>query len=295
MFGLHDQILDILDAEFDQLATLKQTASRYKWIINNSDDPVEKQLASVEFDKLNTQIQLIESGYREAKYIHCTEKILEEYNKIINQPIKVDFMGNRIFDQSERKQTIISEFYNIAKDYINIEPVEGQSRSMLCEECRVDLQREDDFLFVCPMCGFAVKHFASIASYQENNRINVAQRYVYDKRSHFGDSIKKFQAKQNTTISDDIYRDLWEKLASHDIPIERLNKSHLYEFLKLTGHSDHYEDITLIFCEMTKRPAPDISHLEQKLFSLFDEVDPVYERVKPLGRVNFFKWTICII
>lgn len=115
----------------------------------------------------------------------------------------------------------------------------------------------------------------------------MAQRYVYDKKSHFGDSIKKFQAKQNTTISNDIYNDIWDKIHSHDIPIERLNKNHLYEFLKLTGHSDHYEDITLIYCEITKSEAPDISHLEQQLYTLFDQVDPIYERVKPPGRTNF--------
>lgn len=287
IFELHNQILTLFETEFAQLSTLKQQSQRYEWIYENSDNEVEQQLANTELKKLTTQINLIESGFREAKYIHSTEKILEEFSEILDQPIRVDFMGNRVFDQYDRKQAIFIDFLNIAKDYIPVQPVEGQKRSMLCDDCRVELQREDDFLFVCPLCGFAVKHFASVASYQENNRINVAQRYVYDKRAHFGDSIKKFQAKQNTTVSDQVYQDLWEKLRSHDIPITHLTKDHLYEFLKLTDHSDHYEDITLIYCEMTKNPAPDISSLEKKLFSLFDEVDPVYERVKPLGRVNF--------
>nr|QBK87659.1 MAG: late transcription factor 3-like protein [Marseillevirus LCMAC201] len=287
IFEIHDCILDMLDKEFQKLPELNKKAMRFKWIANNSDEDVECQLANTELSKLNTQIKLIESGFREAKYIHRTESILAEFNEILSQPIKVDFMGNRVFDQHNRKQTIIIDFLNIAKDYISVQPVEGQRRSMLCDDCHVELQREDDFLFVCPLCGSAVKHFASVASYQENNRINVAQRYVYDKRAHFGDSIKKFQARQNTTISDEVYRDLWDKLHSHDIPIEHLSKDHLYEFLKLTGHSDHYEDITLIYCEMTEKEAPNISYLEQKLFALFDEIDPVYERVKPLGRVNF--------
>jgi len=287
IFNIHKQILEMLDSEYQQLDNLKQKASRFHYIMNTTSDLVEKQLATVEYNKLQSKVELIESGMREARYIHYTEKILQEYSELLNQPITIDFMGNRIFDQAERKHFIISQFYNIAKDYIDIKPIEGQYRSMLCSDCKVELQKEDDFLFVCPICGFAVKHFASIASYQENNRINVAQRYVYDKRSHFGDSIKKFQANQNTTISDKLYNDLWSKIHSHDIPIEKLNKNHIYEFLKLTGHSDHYEDITLIYCQMTKTPPPDISHLEQQLFSLFDEVDPVYERVKPLGRVNF--------
>lgn len=287
LFELHNQILNLLDEEFEQLPELYKKAKRFEWIASNSDNDIEKQLANKELTQLTTKIKLIESGFREAKYIHSTENILKEYTELINKPIQVDFMGNRVYDQQDRKQELIMEFLNIAKNYIPVKPIEGKRKSMICCECKIELQREDDFLFVCPMCGFAVKHLASVASYQENNRINVAQRYVYDKRAHFGDSIKKFQAKQNTTISEDVYRDLWDKLNSHDIPIERLTKDHLYEFLKLTGHSDHYEDITLIFCEMTKKPAPNISHLEQKLFSLFDEVDPVYERVKPQGRVNF--------
>lgn len=287
IFDLHNEIIDILEEDFQQLPELKQREKRLEWIIKNSDDDLECHLATNELTKLQTQVRLIESGFKEAKYIYSTEALLKEYTQIMNQPIQVDFIANKKLDQQNRKEEIINEFLNIAKDYIPVTPIEGKKRSMKCELCSIELQREDDFLFVCPTCGYAVKHFASVASYQENNRINVSQRYVYDKRSHFGDSIKKYQAKQNTTISVKVYNDLWEKIHSHDIPIEKLTKDHIYEFLKLTGHSDHYEDITLIYCELTGRPAPNISHLEQKLFALFDEVDPVYERVKPTGRVNF--------
>ncbi len=287
IFELHNRIIDLLEDEFTQIEQLKQQATRLKWISVNSDSPIERHLADTELSKLSTQIQLIESGFREAKYIHLTESILKEYALLIAQPIQVDFMRNRVDDQNNRKQTIITAFLNIAKDYIDVQPLENQKRLVLCENCQVELQLEDDFLFVCPMCGLAIKHFTSTSSYQENNRINVTQRYVYDKRAHFGDSIKKFQAKQNTTIADGVYRDLWDKLHSHDLPVERLTKDHLYEFLKLTGHSDHYEDITLIHCEMTKKSPPNISTIEQELFALFDEVDPIYERVKPSGRVNF--------
>lgn len=287
IFDIHKRVLDLLDKEYEQLPQLKEKLKKLEWIISNSKDVNEVQLAKDKIRTLSMHINLLESGFREAKYIYRTEELLKEYTDLLSQPIKVDFMGNKIIDQQDRKQTILWEFLNIAKDYINVEPMRSRKGSMLCEECNVELQREDDFLFVCPTCGFALKHFASVASYQENNRINVAQRYVYDKRAHFGDSIKKYQAKQNTTISAQVYRDLWDKLASHDIPIDKFTKTHLYEFLKLTGHSDHYEDMTLIYSEMTGIPAPNISHLEQKLFSLFDEVDPVYERVKPIGRVNF--------
>jgi hypothetical protein len=284
---IHNRILHTLDAEFKQLPLLREKIEKLDWITKHSDNEMDRHLANGESNKLKYQMQLIESGVREAKYIYRTENILAEYTRLINLPIKVDFMGNRMHTETSRKQDLITEFLNIAKDYIDIEPIQSHRNSLVCEKCIVELHRIDDCLYICPKCCVEVKQFASTISYQENNRINIAQRYVYDKRGHFGESIKKYQATQNTTISNNVYRDLWEKLASHDIPIERFTKDHLYEFLKLTGHSDHYEDMTLIYCEMTKTRPPDISHLEQQLFALFDEIDPVYERVKPPDRVNF--------
>lgn len=287
IFEIHEQILTLLNEEFQDLPNLKQKLSRMEWIKDNSDDYGERVTAEQEYKKTLYMVDLIESGYREAKYRKSATPLLQEYDAILNQPIKVDFMGNKSVDQQNRKQTIVMDYLSIAQNYVKVNQIMTQRNSMSCKDCSLALQRADDLLFSCPGCGYAIKHFASAASYQENNRINVAQRYVYDKRAHFGDSIKKFQSIQNTTISDQVYKDILDKIKSHEIPIKNLTKTHLYEFLKLTKHSDHYEDINLIYSEITGTPPYNIRHLEQRLFELFDEVDPVYERIKPEGRTNF--------
>ena len=96
-----------------------------------------------------------------------------------------------------------------------------------------------------------------------------------------------FQAKQNNSINDNVYKDVLDKIKSHDLKIEQITKDHIYEFLKITKHTDAYEDIMLIYCEITGAKPPDISHLEPQLFELFDEIDAIYERIKPVDRVNF--------
>jgi hypothetical protein len=287
IYEIHERILEILDNEYKELPDLNKKLNRLEWISKNGDPFIERCQASEEMHKLQSKIQLIVSGIREAKYRLATEQLLIDYTNLLKKPVRVNFMGGNLSENLDQKNQILAEFLNIAKDYTNVQPIDNLRASVLCEDCKVELQREDDFLFVCPLCGFAMKHFASVASYQENARINIAQRYVYDKRAHFGDSIKKFQANQNTTISEKVYSDLWDKINIHELPIDKLTKDHLYEFLKLTGHSDHYEDVTLIFCELTGKTAPNISHLEQQLYTLFDQIDPVYEQVKPPERVNF--------
>ena len=186
-----------------------------------------------------------------------------------------------------RKHEICVEFNNIAKNYINIRPIEERRQNIQCNNCDVDMLMDDDYLYVCPKCGFSRKHYVSVASYQENNRINSAQRYVYDKRGHFIDSMKKFQGKQNTTIPKKVYDTIYAKINNHGISIEEFTKTHLYEFLKASSNSDYYEDMTLIWCEITKNTPPDISYLEQTLLMLFDQIDPIYEKIKPQDKINF--------
>lgn len=288
ILALHEKVLALMDAEYASLPTSQTRLARYKWILDNSTDPVERHIAFNEHHKLSTTIDNIESGIREAKYLYATESLIGEYTSILEKPVKVDFMKKAIpAAKSTRKQEIIEQFCNIAKEYIEIPIIHIPMKKVVCKDCGLELQKDDDYLFVCKECGYAIKQLANTNTYLENNRINVAQRYVYDKRSHFGDSIKKFQGKQNTTIPQQVYADIYEKIRSHAIPIDRVNKDQIYEFLKLTNWANYYEDITLIYTEITHRPAPDISALEQALFSLFDEVVPVYERVKPPERTNF--------
>ena len=286
IFEIDKKIKSQFEEEYESLPKLRAKLQKYQWIVDNSSDSIEVYQAREQMKTLQSQIDLIDSGIREAKYIHETEKILEQYNKLTLEPIKVDFMGNKIWSKNGIKTRVINDYINIAKNYAPVHPIPFK-KDLVCEDCKTPLQKEDDYLFVCENCGYSVKHLTSSISFNENTRINATQRYVYDKRAHFGDSIKKFQGKQNTTISKKVYTDLWDKLAKHQIDIQNFTKTHLLEFLRLNGHSGHYEDYALIYFEMTGIAPPDISHLEQELFELFDKIDPIYERVKPVERTNF--------
>jgi len=287
IYELNTQILELFEQEYNSLPSLKKKCNKFKWIYDNADNENDKQRAFIEWVQLSEKVDTIESGFREAKYIHQVEPLLKEYDKLLERPVKVDFMGNKVFDQQDKKEIITADFLNIAANYININPIQGKLKQLICEDCNVDFQREDDFIFICPICGFEYKLLTSNSGYNENSRINTAQRYVYEKRVHFGDSIKKYQGIQNTTISANVYQDISSKIKSHEIPLENFTKEHLYHFLKSTGHSDHYENMTLIYYEITGIKPPDISHLESKLYEFFDQIEPIYERIKSPERSNF--------
>lgn len=286
IFEIHDKIMKQFEVELDSLTDKKKDLERLTWIATHSTNDTERVEANETITRLKTDVYLIESGIREAQYIYQTEPILERYINLLKRPIRVSFMNNVTIDRKER-HTLIMDYLNIAKHYIDIDPVERKEVVLMCELCKKELQTADELLLVCPNCGYAVKNLASIAGYQDNNRINNAQRYHYERWVHFSDSVKKYQGKQNTTIPDKVYTDIRKKIRDHDIPVERVTKDHIYEFLKLTENNDYYEDINLIYAEITGNNPPDISHLEPKLFELFDEIDPIYQEVKPPDRLNF--------
>lgn len=238
---------------------------------------------------------IIESGVLEAQYIHAAKPLLLKYRELLNQKIKIDFFDSStstnscvsVHDNNE-KNTVITEYLNIAKNFINIKILDIHLQiGKQCPECNVDYVKLDDMQFICPNCGITLNTLANTMNYQDDSRINSASRYMYDKQGHFRDAIKKFQGKQNTTVPQDVYDSIDRKIKSYGIPICKVTKTHIKEFLKATGKNKYAEDINLIYFKITGVKPPDITQHESALNAFYDQIEPIYERIKPPGRVNF--------
>ena len=170
-----------------------------------------------------------------------------------------------------------------------------------CTHCLVESEFFiHDNNYVCEKCGFVCEIRPQMMSYKDIERINMSSKYTYDRRVHFKDCINQFQGKQNATIDPLIYEEINGQLVSHkllpenysDLPksivYRDITKEHISLFLKEIGASKHYEDTTLIYHELTGKPIPDISHLENVLLRDFDMLTDLYDRkYKQNDRKNF--------
>ena len=154
--------------------------------------------------------------------------------------------------------------------------------------------------YVCEKCGYVGSTTHNNISYKDIDRVNICSKYTYDRRTHFRDCINQFQGKQNASIDPKVYSDLLQQFLSHglipenykdlphDVAFKDVHKEHILLFLKETGHSKHYEDVVLIFHQLTQKPAPDISHLENDLLRDFDILADLYDKkYKSSERKNF--------
>jgi hypothetical protein len=114
-------------------------------------------------------------------------------------------------------------------------------------------------------------------------------KYTYDRKIHFKDCINQYQGKQNSTILPKVYDDLYSKFEFHNLLIgdkdtikeirfKKIKKEHIYIFLQETDNTKHYEDINLIYSNITGVKLPDISHLEESLFEDFDKLIICYDQ-----------------
>lgn len=161
-----------------------------------------------------------------------------------------------------------------------------------CPECEqlTDLFLVHDNHHVCEHCGLVYDFTENQTSFKDIDRVNMSSKYTYDRRTHFRDCINQFQGKQNVFVDGNVYRDILEQLVLHhlipenykELPkhqvFQNIQKEHVMLFLKETKHTKHYEDVVLIYHQLTGKPAPDISHLENELLQDFDILTELYDK-----------------
>lgn len=260
-------------------------------------------------------------------YLIHSIPLIDKYREVSRKQIKIQFMGaiqNQNNGSNENLNTISRDYLKLVKKYfpqeflknnlcemekyilttpLNNMPLRlGGKKKQKCQACNIENMKivNHDNNFVCENCGFIYDAVTNDISFKDMDRVNISNKYQYDRRTHFKDCINQYQGKQNATIDPQVYKDLTQQFKSHhlipenyeDLPkevaFENINKEHIMLFLKETEHTKHYEDVVLIHFQMTGKQPPDISHLESQLLHDFDELTNLYDKIyKNNERKNF--------
>ena len=276
-------------------------------------------LSSLEHNEkeLEQYIHDIENNVYLNFYITESIVLLEKYKDILNTPMKVNFMG-KVATNNKEKDKIISEYIDIIKKYIskiniddnnfinshiNLKSVDRTIKKnkdkIVCKNCKntTDFNLIDTNIYICMNCSTQQTILKNVSSFRDIDRVNISNKYLYDRKIHFRDAINQYQAKQNSTIAKKVYDDLEEQFKLHHLLVDsddqkikfsRITKEHINIFLKELEYTKHYENINLIHYNLTGKKPDDISHLEDMLLNDFDVLTELYDKeFKHLDRKNF--------
>lgn len=291
---IHTSILKTFEDEEKEIPIL---SSRLELLKKLNDISIQSQIEHIE-----SRLDSVKNRNNFYFYILKAVPLLEEYRMEINRPIEINFMGAVKKRDNSKLDNIINQYENIVKNYIQIVPEVDPVQESICPTCKQKNSSiiNSDNICTCSYCGTEQDEFLSTFSYRDVERINISSKYQYDRRVHFKECINQFQGKQNSTIKPDVYEKLEEQLRIHglvnDSPIreekyKRVTKKHIGLLLKEIGYASHYEDLNLIYRNITGQQLDDISSLEAVLIEDFDKLSKLYDeeyiKTRKLSRKNF--------
>lgn len=263
-----------------------------------------KQKLFLERDALEKKILFIQTNDNLNFYIAETAPIIDSYKNILKTPLKLSFMGKKKDDPTKDK--IIETYVKIAKGYmpqLNISTCKLAQNKITCENCgSSNLLEHDTLITICIDCGNQKEALLNSISYKDADRVNISQKYTYDRRIHFRDCINQYQGKQNSNIDPKIYEDLEQEYKQYGLlnlepgiskekKFERVKKEHIILFLQELGYDKHYDNVNLIYSTQTGSKCDDISHLDSTLMNDFDMLTSLYDKRfkhdKKIDRKNF--------
>lgn len=300
IFRIDKKIREQWTKKEEEIVQIEKEIQEFQFILD--EDQKSDLSLHVRLDLREKIEQLFKKKVKLEELIKISDLYNMEVNDLFTQkkniaPQKISFM---------KKDTVSAQSSEMTKTYLDIlrkyeiqieDDLElsyshrKRKDKNICTVCKsVEFIYHSDLnIQICEGCGKQEEKSFKSLSFKDISRVNMANKYTYERRIHFKDCINQYQGKQNATIDDKVYHDLEEQFRLHDllngdasIPrkqrFEKITKDHIMLFLKETGHTKHYEDIVLIYHNMTQKKVDDISYLENQLMEDFDKISDLYDK-----------------
>jgi hypothetical protein len=166
--------------------------------------------------------------------------------------------------------------------------------SAVCRSCHNGelIAIEHEGILVCnnAACSKQFKYFAENEKPSYKEPPQEVCFYAYKRINHFREILAQFQAKESTQIPPDILSNILAQIRKERIDVADISNKKVKEILKKFGYNKYYEHIPYIKDKLGIKPPVMSSELEEKLCSLFMEIQRPYAKFCPPDRVNFLNY-----
>ena len=216
----------------------------------------------------------------------------KEMNKEKSSDNIMNYVSSHLTSQ-QKKSTIMNDYLG----HINSESYEldycNKTVDIICEKCNVELiVNTSEGMQYCPVCymcqNVVIDNEQKI--YLENMNENGA---IYKRINHFKEWLNQFQARNNKEIPSIVYDYVLVELKKQrETNLATLTQERMRIILKKLKFNKHYDLIPNIINKLNKLPPPVINReIEEKLITMFKEIQPAFELCCPTNRKNFLSYS----
>lgn len=286
----------------DKLKNKQKRLNKHKVINNESIESIHNSKISY-FQNLHNiilpkKMKLLEK-YKKNNDMYQIKVTQEEINKITNKEEELYYFFNctYILDQYFTNNTLTDELLYTYYKYNNINNTfminytnKSFRKHNICKYCNTDLElSKNNIELSCYTCGlteYVLDNTCDTRSFneQKDNPMYYKKKFIYERKQYFKECFYKIQGKVNIDIDNDTLDNIKSQLEIEKIHYTKLNISNIKKILKLKKLSKYNEYIPYIIKLLTGSYPLNIDiENEKKLFFMFNVVNVIYEKYKPIN------------
>jgi len=255
---------------------------------SKTTNTTEKNDKNLDIEILKREaLNIIDSDYYNSDTVVTT--LVNDKEKNINEWVSKKKGFNRA--------DIYEKFMSSVNAHHGMKPVVDQNynKCLSCGSTNLKINNYECFS-TCDDCGLMEYIFVDTdkRSYKEPPPENTY--FAYKRINHFREWLAQFQAKESTDIPEKVYKVIIEEIDKNRIrDMVNLSTEKVRDFLKKHKLNKYYEHIPHIIYRLNGKKPPVIpKDMEEKLCTLFIDIQTPFNKVKPPGRKNFLSYAFVI-
>jgi hypothetical protein len=146
---------------------------------------------------------------------------------------------------------------------------------------------------VCSKCGNAEYFLGEEVGFKEEQEMEKNIVYSYKRENNFNEWISQFQAKESTSVPEEVVTQLRAEFKKQKIKdLTEITHEKVKGLLKKLGYAKYYEHVAYISTILNGITPPTMPEaLEHRLRLMFHKIQAPFEKHKPATRKNFLSYS----
>jgi uncharacterized membrane protein YheB (UPF0754 family) len=246
--------------------------------------------------------EFTEAGREDEMYEYMLQCIpfIKEYTEDVKEEVCSDKAVASLKITSRKgvqRKDIYKKYLSAVEDEGSEEVVFHKTLVFPCSGCGKSYTRIHDDITsedICTECGVAefVQNEDRLG-FKEEQEMGKNIVYSYRRENHFNEWVSQFQAKESTSVPQDLIELLRQEFKKQKIKeLSEITHEKVRALLKKLGKNKYYEHVPYITTILNGIKPPTMpQELEDKLRLMFHQVQKPFEKHRPSGRKNFLSYS----
>lgn len=238
-----------------------------------------------------------------AEYLLSCVPVIKEYTKEAEQStvlLTKKVAGVQISSRKGvQRSDIYKKYLKEVEDGYDYAPKDRDVHETPCKQCGTMYSRTFDEAAseeICRECGAVEYILGDEVGFKEEQEIEKHIIYSYKRENHFNEWISQFQAKESTTVPEDVIAKLRTEFRKQKVrDLSEITHEKVKALLKKLNYAKYYEHVPYIATIVSGITPPTMPQaLEDKLRLMFHAIQAPFEKHKPLNRKNFLSYSFVL-